>query len=110
MGRKTHPTANRLGYNKDWFASWYADKKQFPVFLAQDIVLRTELDRYLKKLGKFSVVSHISIGRDSRHIIISIPTSRMNQLIGKGGEVVQDIEKKMQVVLDKSGNPEKRKD
>ncbi|MGB0356658.1 MAG: 30S ribosomal protein S3 [Cytophagales bacterium] len=108
MGRKTHPTANRLGYNKDWLANWYADKKQFPVFLKQDIALRTTLTTYLKKQAKNHIVSKVTIERNPRSIIISIRTSRMNQLIGKGGEIVQKIEKELQLALNKTGNADKR--
>ena len=36
MGQKVNPIGLRVGVNKDWTASWFANKKEFGVLLNKD--------------------------------------------------------------------------
>ena len=36
MGQKSNPIGLRLAVNKDWASKWYADKKTFASYLAED--------------------------------------------------------------------------
>ena len=36
MGQKVSPVGMRVGINKNWNSRWYADDKEFHVFLNQD--------------------------------------------------------------------------
>ena len=57
MGQKVNPHGIRLGINKDWSAKWYANSKQYSVYLNEDIKIR----RYLMKELPGASISRISI-------------------------------------------------
>ena len=40
MGQKSNPIGLRLAVNKDWASKWYADKKTFASYLAEDRAIR----------------------------------------------------------------------
>ena len=40
MGQKVSPHGLRVGINKEWGSKWYADKKSFADFLAEDKAIR----------------------------------------------------------------------
>ncbi len=86
MGQKVHPTGIRLGIVKDWTSKWYADSKDYPDLLNNDLEVRDFLQ---KKLARASV-SRIQIERPARNVRITIHTARPGIVIGKKGE---DIEK-----------------
>jgi len=86
MGQKVHPTGIRLGIVKDWTSKWYADSKDYPDLLNNDLEVRDFLQ---KKLAKASV-SRIQIERPARNVRVTIHTARPGIVIGKKGE---DIEK-----------------
>ncbi len=58
MGQKVNPHGLRVGVIKDWDARWYADKKQFSDFLAEDKMIRNfvmkTLDATIKENSKNS--------------------------------------------------------
>lgn len=76
----------RLGIVKDWTSKWYADSKNYPELLNNDLEVRDFLQ---KKLARASV-SRIQIERPARNVRITIHTARPGIVIGKKGE---DIEK-----------------
>jgi len=86
MGQKVHPTGIRLGIVKDWTSKWYADSRNYPEVLNNDLQVR---DFLRKRLAKASV-SRIQIERPARNVRITIHTARPGIVIGKKGE---DIEK-----------------
>lgn len=45
MGQKIHPTGFRLSVLKNWSSKWYANSKNFPVMLNEDIKVREYLKR-----------------------------------------------------------------
>lgn len=94
MGQKVCPVGFRLVRNKKWRSMWYANKKDFGVFLKEDQFLRSVLK------GKSSCVgaSRFQIRRMSEKIEITIHTARPGLVIGKKGteiEVLKDELKKM---------------
>ena len=86
MGQKVHPTGIRLGISTDWNSKWYANAKEFPKFLMEDIKVRD----YLRKELKQASVSRILIERPTKEAVVSVFSSRPGIVIGKKGE---DIEK-----------------
>jgi small subunit ribosomal protein S3 len=86
MGQKVNPFGIRLGITRDWMSKWYAGKKQFPVLLHKDFVVREFLTRKLKDAS----VSRNQIERAAKRVNITIQTARPGIVIGKKGE---DIEK-----------------
>jgi len=98
MGQKVHPTGIRLGIVKDWNSRWYANSKDYPLFLHQDINVRSLLK---KKLAHASV-SRIQINRPANNAHITIHTARPGIVIGKKGE---DIDKLRRDVSKMMGIP-----
>ena len=43
MGQKVNPIGIRLCITKDWNSKWYASKKNYPIWLNEDIKLRKYL-------------------------------------------------------------------
>jgi len=82
MGQKVHPIGIRLGYIKDWRSRWYANSRDFPELLYQDLMVREQL----KKRLAHASVSHIQINRPARNAQITIHTARPGIVIGKKGE------------------------
>lgn len=94
MGQKVHPIGIRLGHIKDWRSRWYANSKDYPEFLYQDLMVREQLK---KKLAHASV-SHIQINRPAKNAQITIHTARPGIVIGKKGEdinILRDMASKM---------------
>lgn len=84
MGQKVHPTGIRLGIVKDWTSRWYANSKDYPEMLRQDLLVRD----FLKKKLMSASVSRIQINRPASNAQITIHTARPGIVIGKkGGDV-----------------------
>ena len=89
MGQKVHPTGIRLGIVKDFTSRWYANSKDYPVFLHQDLTVR---DYIQKKLAHASV-SRVQINRPANNAHITIHTARPGIVIGKKGEDIDLLRK-----------------
>ena len=98
MGQKVNPTGLRLGIVAEHTSKWYADSKNYPVYLNADIAVR---DFLRKKLAQASV-SKIQIERTAGNANLTIHTARPGLVIGKKGE---DIEKLRQDVTRIMGLP-----
>jgi len=89
MGQKVHPTGIRLGIVKDFTSRWYANSKDYPDFLYQDLTAR---DYIQKKLAHASV-SRVQINRQANNAHITIHTARPGIVIGKKGEDIDILRK-----------------
>ena len=85
MGQKVNPNGLRLGVNKTWQSTWYADK-DYAVKLNNDIKIR----EYLLKTLSDAAVSSIDVDRRKDKVEVKIHTAKPGVIIGRGGE---DIEK-----------------
>lgn len=91
MGQKINPVCFRLAIKKQWYSIWYAKKKQFSLFLLEDIKIRS----YIKKIFKNAFIKNIFIERNlKRNIKVIIYASKPGILIGKGGEGIELLKKK----------------
>jgi small subunit ribosomal protein S3 len=91
MGQKVHPTGIRLGIVKNWNSTWYAEGRDFADNLEGDLKVR----RYLMKELKSASVSLIEIERPSKALSITIHTARPGIVIGKKGEDIEKLRKKV---------------
>ena len=64
MGQKINPTGFRLSVNRNWGSKWYANSKNFPAMLAEDIQVR----EYLKKKLSHAAVGRVVIGKKGEDI------------------------------------------
>ncbi len=94
MGQKVNPNGLRLGINRDWQSTWYAEQ-DYAKFVDYDEKIRVELGEMLKS----AFVSKIKIERKSdEDIVVKIVTARPGIVLGQGGENVKEIEKAVKKV------------
>lgn len=95
MGQKVSPIGMRIGVNKNWNSRWYADDKEFPVFLNQDIKIR----KYLEKSLKDAMLSHVEIERTKTDkgykVTVMIFVARPGVVIGQDGKNINAIKNEL---------------
>ena len=96
MGQKIHPTGFRLAVTKNWQSKWYANTKQFPEMLQNDIKVR---DFLTKKLVN-AAVSKVVIERPAKNAKITIHSARPGVVIGKKGEDIESLRTTLQGMMD----------
>lgn len=89
MGQKVNSNGLRLGINKDWDSKWYANKKDFSKYLANDVKIRN----YFEKNQKSNGISKVQIERNSKRTEIIVHTSKPGVIIGRGGEQIEAMKK-----------------
>jgi small subunit ribosomal protein S3 len=95
MGQKVHPIGMRLGYIRDWNSRWYANSKDYPVLLHQDLEVRD----FLKQKLAHASVSRIQINRAAGNAQITIYTARPGLIIGKKGEDIDRLRREISAKL-----------
>lgn len=96
MGQKVNAHGLRIGINKGWNSTWYADKKSFGLYLKEDNEIRT----FIKKKYYSASISSIEITRSEGKVIVDIKTSRPGVLLGKGGADVEIMKKEVAKLVD----------
>ena len=91
MGQKVNPVGMRVGVNRDWNSRWYAEDKEYPVYLNEDIKVR----KYLEKALKEALLSHIEIERTKSdkgsNVVVRIFAGRPGVVIGQEGKGINDL-------------------
>lgn len=94
MGQKVNPISMRLQVNKDWRSKWFANKKDYPEYLKQDLAARRLI---ITKLGSRAAISKVDIERSPNLVTVTIQTAKAGVVIGRGGigasELKEQIEK-----------------
>ena len=96
MGQKVHPIGFRLGITTEHTSKWYAQGQEYPEFLLKDLMVK----EYLKKKLSQASVSKITIERPSKAAEITIHTARPGIVIGKKGEDVEILRRKVASMMD----------
>lgn len=91
MSHTVHPYAHRLGTIRGWKSRWFAKGDKYKKFLKNDILIREFLEKELK--GKY--VSSIEFERNQKSTKLVIKSSRPGFIIGKQGEGIEDLNKKI---------------
>src|SRR3954449_11144727 len=87
MGQKIHPTGCRLSVTRNWGSKWFANSKNYPKILSEDIRVR----EYLGKKLSHASVSRITIERPAKNARITIHSARPGVVIGKKGEDIETL-------------------
>jgi small subunit ribosomal protein S3 len=95
MGQKIHPTGFRLAVTKNWQSKWYANSKQFPEMLQNDIKVRAFLTKKLVN----AAVSKVIIERPAKNAKITIHSARPGVVIGKKGEDIEALRTALQGMM-----------
>ena len=95
MGQKIHPTGFRLAITRDWASRWYANHRNFPGMLLEDLKVR----EYLKQKLSHAAVSRVVIERPAKNARITIYSARPGVVIGKKGEDIESLKSALQKML-----------
>ena len=97
MGRKVHPIGFRLNINKPWDGRWYADGDEYVDQLHQDLEIRKLIHAQTANAG----VSRVEVERFPGKVKVVVNTARPGSLIGRKGEQVKEIRKKLEQLTGK---------
>ena len=99
MGQKVSPVGMRIGVNKNWNSRWFADDKEYHVFLNQDIKVR----QYLEKSLKDAMLSHVEIERIKNDkgykVTVMIFVARPGVVIGQDGKTINETKQQLAKLL-----------
>ena len=95
MGQKIHPTGFRLGVQRNWASKWYANSKNFPEMLKEDIKVRA----FLRKKLSHAAVSRVVIERPAKNARITVFSARPGVVIGKKGEDIESLRGQLQRLM-----------
>ncbi len=98
MGQKVNPIGLRVGIIKGWESKWYADKKEVPALLHEDIKIREVVSEYYKK----AYVSKIEIERTKTKVMLTVYTSKPGLVIGREGSTKTALVEKLQKMTGKT--------
>lgn len=88
MGQKVNPISFRLQVHKNWDSRWFAGKKDFAKWLAEDIKIRDLIE---KRFSSRPTINRIEIERSANLITITIHTAKAGVVIGRGGAGVTEL-------------------
>jgi len=92
MGQKIHPTGFRLSVTRNWTSRWYANSKNFPQMLKEDLEVR----EYLKKKLAHASVGRVVIERPAKNARVTVYSARPGVVIGKKGEDIEHLKAELQ--------------
>src|SRR5689334_13541047 len=95
MGQKINPVGFRLSVLRNWSSRWYANTRNFPAMLNEDIKVRD----FLKKRLAHAAVSRIIIERPAKNARITIHSARPGVVIGKKGEDIESLRGELQRLM-----------
>lgn len=90
MGQKVNPVGLRIGVNRTWDSRWY-DDKEYARLLAEDLKIRSFLEKRLAQAG----ISRVVIERPARRARVTIHTARPGVVIGKKGQEIDTLRKEL---------------
>ncbi len=99
MGRKVHPIGFRLGIVKNHAALWYAEGREYAELLGEDRAIRALVRAENERAG----ISRIEIERlpVARQVSIKVHTAKPGILIGRKGQNVTVLRKKLEKLTGK---------
>ncbi len=96
MGQKVNPNGFRIGVNKDWSSTWYADKRTFSKYILEDKKIRNYINKQYGQCG----ISKVVIDRTENRLTVNIFASRPGMLIGVKGAEIEVIKKALSKLSD----------
>ncbi len=87
MWHKVSPISFRIPYIKNWFSTWYSDKKSYKSDLWLDLKVRWILKSELRGIP----VGDIIVSRDTDMMRVAVFTSKASLILWKTGENLEKI-------------------
>jgi small subunit ribosomal protein S3 len=88
MGQKVNPISMRLQANKDWRSKWFAGKREYAKYLADDLQVRRMIQ---DTLGSRAAINKVDIERSPNLVTVTITTAKAGVVIGRGGTGAQQL-------------------
>ncbi len=95
MGQKVNPISFRLQVHKNWDSRWFAGKKDFANWLAEDIKIRDLIE---KRYNSRPTIHRIEIERSANLITVTIHTAKAGVVIGRGGAGVTELKAQIEKI------------
>lgn len=95
MGQKVNPISFRLQVHKNWDSRWFAPKKDFAKWLAEDIKLRAHVE---KRFESRPTIARVEIERSANLVTITIHTAKAGVVIGRGGAGVTELKSELEKI------------
>ena len=86
MGQKVNPNGLRLGINKNWDARWYANNREVPTLLDEDLKIR----KYVNKKFQNASVARTVIERNKNKVYVTLFTAKPGMVIGREGAIKKE--------------------
>lgn len=96
MGQKVNPISFRLQVHKNWSSRWFASKKDFATWLAEDIKIRELIE---KRYESRPTIGRIEIERSANEVTVTIHTAKAGVVIGRGGAGVNELKAQLQKIV-----------
>ncbi len=91
MGKKVNPKILRMGITKTWASIWFESGDKYIKNVRQDVLVRKYLIREFKEAG----IDKVEIIRSLNKIEITVSTAKPGLIIGRGGNGVEELKKKL---------------
>ncbi len=101
MGQKVSPVGLRVGINRDWDASWYADKNNVADLLLEDLKIRKFLEEQYKKAAVSRIVIERVKGTSKDRVKIALHTAKPGVVIGRDAEIKNAVVSKLEYMTKK---------
>lgn len=86
MGQKVNPIGLRLGINRSWESSWYAEK-DYAAMLQEDFKITDYIRGNLRHAG----VAKVEIERAAKNLKVFVHAARPGIIIGRKGEEAEKV-------------------
>ncbi|HPT08514.1 MAG TPA: 30S ribosomal protein S3 [bacterium] len=91
MGKKINPKIIRIGVINTWPSTWFSAGNKYIKNVKQDVLVRKYIIKNFKEAG----IDKVEISRNSGQINIDIHTARPGVIIGRGGNGVEELKRKL---------------
>jgi len=104
MAHKVHPKGFRIKDSSGWYSRGYYENS-FPKMLEEDFAIRTFLQKRLAGIG----ISEVEIDRFPGKMSVVISCVRPGLIIGRQGQGIEELRKKLEKIISKGKKIEKTK-
>ncbi len=98
MGQKVNPIGFRVGVYRPWTSRWFARRQNYGKLLLEDFKLR----RFIESSLSNAEISDIEIDKSMDNIKIIIHSARPGYVIGKKGQEIDNLRKKLGKLLNRN--------
>ena len=96
MGQKVNPISFRLQTSKNWNSRWFASKKDFAVWLAEDGKIRDLIE---KRFASRPTIANVEIERSANLVTVTIHTAKAGVVTGRSGAGINELKKVIEKVV-----------